>query len=105
MPTINIHVNEAAANGENAGTFIEPHPKIKVSNGANINFNVINPNATFKVRINGFQSPFASGLLDIDQNTPQQTASQTGQYHYGIQVTLRDGTKYSIDDCPELDVG
>jgi len=30
MPPINIHVLEAPANGENEGTFLEPHPKIKV---------------------------------------------------------------------------
>lgn len=107
MPPINIHVHETnQPNGENAGTFTEPHPKINVSKNANINFNILNPGATFKVRFNGFQSPFTSRILDIDQTTPAQTTSQTaGRYHYTIQVTLASGAIYSIENCPELDVG
>ena len=105
MPPINIHVLEAPANGENEGTFLEPHPKIKVSTNANVNFNLINAGATFKVRFNGFRSPFVSGDLDIDQNNAnQQTSVTAGQYHYTIQVTK--GAKiWSIENCPELDVG
>ena len=106
MPPINIQVHESHhPSGENEGTFLEPHPKIKVSAGGSVNFNLINDGAAFRVRFNGFQSPFVSGALDIDRNNANQTISQTpGRYHYSIQVT-KDGKAWSIDNCPELDVG
>lgn len=105
MPPINIHVLEAASGGENAGTFIEPHPKIKVSTNAAVNFNLINGGASFKVRFNGFQSPFVSGDVDIDQTNAQQTTStDVERYHYAISVTKGSNT-WTIEDCPELDVG
>jgi hypothetical protein len=106
VPAINIQVHENhQPNGENEGTFLEPHPKIRVSTGGSINFNLINGGAAFRVRFNGFHSPFVSGALDIDQSNAQQTISGTpGRYHYSVQVT-KGGKAWSIDNCPELDVG
>ena len=103
MPQINIHVLENDSNGEQAGSFVEPHPKVRVAKYDNINFNLINARGTFVVKWNGFSSPFASAN-DITPATGAQQVVNSGLFHYAVQVTTGSGAVYTMDNCPEVDV-
>ena len=102
MPQINIHVLENDSNGEKAGSFVEPHPKVRVAKYDNVNFHLINGGGMFVVKWNGFSSPFANANNLTDEN-PRQVVN-SGQYHYAVQVTTGSGAVYTIDNCPEVDV-
>ena len=105
MPQIKIQVREAddGATGERKGTFTHPPSKVKTAPNSTVNWNLVNPGATFKVRFRGFRSPFSSGELDIDNENPR-TATNPGVYHYAVQVTKGQDV-YTIEQCPEFEVG
>jgi hypothetical protein len=104
MPQINIHVHEThQGNGERAGTFIEPHPKVRALIGDPINWHVLNPKYTsFEVKFAGGTSPFTSGEMSISDTAPRTVANVSGVFHYSVRLVI-ETTTYRIQDCPELE--
>lgn len=105
MPTIHIHVLEThQSNGERAGSFTEPHPKVRVAWDDSVNWRVLNPSySSFEVMFAGGLAPFTNSNPSITSETDVRTVAQlTGVFHYSVRLTI-GATTYFIQDCPELE--
>ena len=104
---IQIHVHTAdQGNGEKEGTFTLPHPLVQVDYNQMVRWELNGHPAgsTFIVQFIGL-SPFP-GVPTITQATGALAATNSGHYHYQLQVTDGGtGKTYSITSCPEFGVG
>jgi hypothetical protein len=108
--TLEIVVHRPGSSaGHKEGTFTGPPPKMRVDLQDPMTWNLRvdppDPTANFEINFRGSFWPFQGAPRPITATAPAPSAAvNPGSYIYAVKVTAATWS-FSIDHCPEADVG